>query len=118
MICLCTKSNLLSMLLPLHKSVLQYWAVMSEAWFESTILTGACPGPYYWLDTLEITRLGAETNMGINTRAKLQLEDPTLASIFLSEAYGNGTWTYFGDKSLPQKITYMATSPDRPAHRP
>jgi hypothetical protein len=47
----------------------EYWAVLTEAWFQSTSWTGP--------------------NLGINTRALLRSKEPMLAALFLNDAYGS-----------------------------
>ncbi len=49
----------------------ELWAVLTEAWFESTIRT--------------------DINAGIKTREELQALDPELASL-LALAFGEGEW--------------------------
>lgn len=60
----------------------EYWAVMTEAWFESIQRT--------------------DTNLGIITRKEIKKRDKALSSIYRASAYGDGNWTYFKDKNLPQ----------------
>jgi len=59
----------------------EYWCVFTEAWFESIQRT--------------------DTNLGIITRKQLKKRDRALSAIYRASAYGDGNWTYFGDKNLP-----------------
>eukprot|EP00195_Chlamydomonas_chlamydogama_P015254 CAMPEP_0202891678 /NCGR_PEP_ID=MMETSP1392-20130828/1679_1 /ASSEMBLY_ACC=CAM_ASM_000868 /TAXON_ID=225041 /ORGANISM="Chlamydomonas chlamydogama, Strain SAG 11-48b" /LENGTH=532 /DNA_ID=CAMNT_0049575503 /DNA_START=91 /DNA_END=1690 /DNA_ORIENTATION=+ len=61
----------------------EYFATGVEAWFESTIRT--------------------DVNGGINTREKLQAQDPGLA-VLVQETFGNGEWRYVHDCPHPLRM--------------
>lgn len=82
----------------------EYWAVFTEAWFESIIRT--------------------DVNLGIITRYQLKARDKSLSSIYKTSAYGDGIWTYSTDPNLPHDPVYESQAavsrrarPRPPPHR-
>ena len=63
----------------------EYWAVMTEAWFQSTTRT--------------------DINEGILTRSQLRSAEPSLAALFLGQVYGASTWSYISDTQLPHNVS-------------
>ncbi|KAG2427178.1 hypothetical protein HXX76_010897 [Chlamydomonas incerta] len=82
----------------------EYWAVGTEAWFESSIRTdvSAGPGP----DGGGLRRL---------TRADLRAHDPPLAAL-LQAAFGDGDWRYWQDCPRPLEMpTHESLRPSPPS---
>lgn len=59
----------------------EYFAGMSEAWFESTDRT--------------------DTSLGVDTRSDVLALEPEVASVFQNYAYGPNPWRYVTDPDLP-----------------